>query len=217
VIKNLLAFFFVIAACYLAGVRVHPANAAKLFEKSSKKNDGYVLLELARGKRIAGRLVNQTPEAVRIQIGGGTTTFQKSEINSMRVLSTAEVGSGLYDALIIREKVEPRPLVTMRYEDSVLARLEKKARQGANGLAALIREKTASFNPAQQLQQAVMQAPAEPASPMANLPAGLPEALQKMGSASDMQNLLGHAGQPAGEADYSSLTQALSELKKSSK
>ncbi len=201
-IKNILTFFLIAAACYLAGVRVHPANAAKFFEKASVKNGSHVLLELAHGKRIAGRLIQKAPGMVRIQIGGGTTTFQDSEIISMRILSGEEVRSGLYDSLMIREKVEARPLVTMRYADSILAPLEKKAGQGLNALAALIREKSAAFNPAQQIQQAVMQAPPEEPIAMANLPTGLPEALQKMDS---------------GEPDYSALTQALGQLKKSSK
>lgn len=139
---GILCLFF---AAFSFGVRVHPGNAALLIHRGNFEN--YYELEFFSGRKLAGRLISESADAVEITIGAGTVVLKKDEIKSRRWVDSEAVKSGKYDDIILRETHPDRALISVRYEDSFFYAAEKRLAGLFSRAAVKIRKESAARNP----------------------------------------------------------------------
>ncbi len=185
--KWLFGIFFIAMASLAFGVRVHPENAGRFFEKENFEN--YVELEFASGRRVAGKQVRDSLTSVEMAMGNGTAVFQKQEIHRMTPLDPAAVQAGNYADLIL-ESGNARPLISVRYEDSVFYGIEKRLDRWMRRIAQTLRTHAPSwnlFNP-KTVNTSVQEGGALPDLPAAG--AGLFAALSREGSGGENYDAL---------------------------
>ena len=85
----------------------------------------YWELELKNGSTTVGKKESENEASVKLQMGNGRITFQKSEIIRMSPIEPATIRSGNYEDWIIDNP--KKPAVTQRFEDSLLFQIQKLA------------------------------------------------------------------------------------------
>lgn len=212
--KWLFGIFLLSAACYLSGTRVHPENLKKYFERENHRD--YLEVIFKSGSRLAGRKIRESDRTLEIQTGNGSTVFLKNEIESIRPLDPEAVRTGRYADVIIHEHSGERPLVTLRYEDSVFALLGAGIERFVSRILRQFRSDGAAWNPfnLKQMIGDAVQGAMHAGAVQESGPAAFP-ALGAQESGAGLTSLLGSAAGGAQE-DYSSMIQgALEKLKKS--
>ncbi len=192
--KWLFGIFILILACAISGVRFHPGNLGKYFERD--RGEDYVEVLFSSGNRMAGRKIHETAQTLELGAGGGTAVFSKKEIASVLPLDPAQVRAGRYADVILREPANARPVLTLRYADSLFAPFEK-------GIERLFSRALQIFstNPSHEAGPAEL-----PVPPSGGAPAG----------ASGLTSLLQTAKSDESGEDYAALIhKGLEQIKKS--
>lgn len=106
------------------GIRVHPENVSQIFYRPSF--DHYDQIEFFSGLKLAGKIISESADTLEIGLGTGTAVFNKGEIKSRHGMDPQAVKDGKYPDVMIQEPLANKPLVSLRYQDSVFYVAENK-------------------------------------------------------------------------------------------
>ncbi len=116
-IKFFAGLVFLTAGAFSMGVRIHPEN---LSGSHSVTPSQYLKVQLTNGRKMAGKVLNESPEGLLIDFGGARMTLKNSEIASKTPLTDQDIQSGKYSEWLSAESpAASQSFVTFRASDNL--------------------------------------------------------------------------------------------------